>query len=217
VWYNLIEVDDMARRLTTKLTARQRELLEFVEQFITEEGYPPTVAEIGGAMGIRSKNGVNEHLLALQRKGYLTRSSRARSIRLIRSGSGRHMQPSAQVPLLGRVAAGEPVISEQYVEGYMPVEPELAEGTSFALKVEGESMIDDGILPGDVVIVRNGAVPRDGDVVVALVDNETTIKRFYRRDSSIELRPANRTMQPINVAADRVTIQGVVLALHRRF
>ena len=207
----------MGRRRTTELTARQRELLEFVERFITEEEYPPTVAEIGRAMGIRSKNGVNDHLLALQRKGYLTRSSLARSIRLTRSRSGRQMHPSARIPLLGRVAAGEPVISEQYIEGHVPVEPELAEGTSFALKVEGESMIDDGILPGDIVIVRNGILPRDGDVVVALVDNETTIKKFYRRDGSIELRPANRTMQPINVAADRVTIQGVVLALHRRF
>jgi len=207
----------MGRRRTTELTARQRELLEFVERFITEEEYPPTVAEIGRAMGIRSKNGVNDHLLALQRKGYLTRSSLARSIRLTRGRSGRQMQPSARVPLLGRVAAGEPVISEQYIEGHVPVEPELAEGTSFALEVEGESMIDDGILPGDIVIVRNGILPRDGDVVVALVDNETTIKKFYRRDGGIELRPANRTMQPINVAADRVTIQGVVLALHRRF
>jgi len=207
----------MVRRRPTGLTARQRELIEFVERFIGEEGYPPTVAEIGRAMGIRSKNGVNDHLLALQRKGYLTRSSRARSIRLIRGASGRQMQSAARIPLLGRVAAGEPVISEQYIEGHVPVEPELAEGTSFALKVEGESMIDDGILPGDVVIVRNGMMPRDGDIVVALVDNETTIKRFYRRDGNIELRPANRAMRPIDVAADRVTIQGVVLALHRRF
>jgi len=207
----------MVQRRTTELTARQRELIEFVERFIGEEGYPPTVAEIGRAMGIRSKNGVNDHLLALQRKGYLTRSSRARSIRLIRGKSGRQMQPGVRIPLLGRVAAGEPVISEQYIEGHVPVEPELAEGTSFALEVEGESMIDDGILPGDVVIVRNGMLPRDGDIVVALVDNETTIKRFYRRDGNIELRPANRAMRPIDVAADRVTIQGVVLALHRRF
>jgi len=200
-----------------KLTARQRELLQFVERFIVEEGYPPTLAEIGRAMGIRSKNGVNDHLLALQKKGYLTRSSRARSIRLLHGRDSERIPSPVTVPLLGRVAAGEPVISEQYIEGYVPVKPELAEGTSFALKVEGDSMIEDGILPGDVVICRNGAVPRDGDIVVALVDNETTIKKFYRRNGDIELRPANAAMQPITVAAERVLIQGVVLALHRHF
>ncbi len=207
----------MPRRLTKELTARQRELLEFIERFTAEEGYPPTIVEMGRAMGIRSKNGVNDHLIALQRKGYITRSSRARSIRVLRGVDVRPVPAAARVPLLGRVAAGEPVISDQYIEGYEPVTPELAEGTSFALKVEGDSMVDDGILPGDTVIVRHGTVPRDGDVVVALVDNETTIKRFYRRDGAIELRPANRTMHPITVAADRVTVQGVVLALHRRF
>jgi len=206
----------MARR-TTELTARQRRILEFIERFIIDEQYPPTMAEIGRAMGIRSKNGVNDHLVALQKKGYITRSSRARSIRLLRGSDPRRVSSAARVPLLGRVAAGEPVVSEEYIEGYVPVTADLAEGTTFALRVEGESMIDHGILPGDVVIVRNGTVPRDGDIVVALVDNETTIKRFYRRDGNIELRPANRTMQPITVRADRVVIQGVVLALERRF
>ena len=108
-------------------------------------------------------------------------------------------------------------MSEQFVEGYLPVAPDLAEGSSFALKVDGESMIEDGILPGDVVIVRHGDVPRDGDVVVALVDNETTIKRFFRKNGDVELRPANSRMTPITVSEERVSIQGVVRALQRRF
>jgi repressor LexA len=207
----------MVRRGSKELTARQREILAYIEQFIDVESYPPTMDEIGQAMGIRSKNGVNDHLVALRKKGYIERSSRARSIRVLRGTGNERGSSPALVPILGRVAASEPTLSEQFVEGYLPVTPDLAKGGSFALKVDGESMIEAGILPGDVVIVRHGDVPHDGDVVVALVDNETTIKRFFRKNGDVELRPANSRMYPITVAEERVSIQGVVRALQRRF
>ncbi|MCD6287810.1 MAG: transcriptional repressor LexA [Candidatus Hydrogenedentes bacterium] len=210
------EINFMVDHERNKLTARQRQILNFIEWFIETEGYPPTMDEIGRAMGIKSKNGVTDHLEALRKKGYIERSSRARSIRVVDRARTNRAGSRRRVPVLGRVAASEPVLSEQMAEGYLVVSSELAEGQTFALRVDGESMIDDGILPGDMVVVRRGDVPRDGDIVVALVDNETTIKRFYRKNGDIQLTPANKRMAPITVAEERVTIQGVVHALQRK-
>jgi len=196
------------------LTKRQREILTFIEECIAQDGFPPTIAEIGLRFGIRSNNGVNDHLVALERKGYISRSSKARSIRVLRS-SGAATRDLSAVPLVGRIAAGEPLLAVENIEGYVPVSSRAAPRPDFALKVAGESMIGEGILPGDTLLVRHQDTAEDGQLVVALVDDEATVKRFYRSDDAVELRSANPDVPTMRVAARRVSVQGVVVGLQR--
>lgn len=199
------------------LTKRQAAILQFIIDCIRERGMPPTIAEIGLRFKISSTNGVNDHLVALERKGYIERSSKARSIHVTdKASAGLYNSEVGVLPLIGRIAAGMPILAEENVEGVVPVASAIAKTGSFCLRVQGESMIEDGILDGDTIIVNPDARPREGDVVVALINDEATVKRYFKRGDMLELRPSNAAMQSILVPARSVQLQGVVVALQRK-
>ena len=204
------------------LTDRQQSILDFLKQFLRENSYPPSIREIGAHFGIRSPRGVQDHLLALERKGYIRRTKeRSRSIELLslespsRDTRGKNV---VSLPLIGHVAAGEPVLSEENIEEWIEVDASFAarEG-NFLLKVIGESMIEAHILDGDTIIVSPQETARNGEIVVALVDGEATVKTFYKEPGGIRLQPENRTMAPIWVEAgeSEVKIIGRVVAVMR--
>jgi repressor LexA len=198
------------------LTNRQRQILEYIVQCIRDNGYPPTIAEIGGEFGISSTNGVNDHLQALERKGFIERSSKARGIRVTeKAAAGLYRSDVGVLPLVGRIAAGTPLLAEENVEDHVPVSADLATRNAYCLRVTGDSMIEDGILDGDIIIVDRDKRVRTGDVVVALVEDEATVKHFYPHGAQVELRPANSTMSTMLFPANAVMLQGVVVALQR--
>lgn len=203
------------------LTRRQREILEWIRGFIREHGMPPTVREIGDAFGISSA-GVFGHLEALQRKGYVRRGKMgARSLEVACMSEQEGTGESLRLPLVGRVAAGTPVLAVENLEGWVTVGRDMVrpDGSQyFALRVTGDSMEDAGIFEGDCVIVRKQETAEDGDVVVALLDDgEATLKCFYleRKKRRVRLQPANPRWKPIY--ARDVAIQGVVKGLVRKF
>jgi len=204
------------------LTSKQQEILDFIDEFMRRNGMAPTVYEIGDQFGIRSATAF-AHLRALQRKGYVNRSSKARSLSLV-GGVSRAGQASftLSVPLLGRIAAGAPLLAEEQVEKHIVFDPGLLpRGTGghkiFALKVFGESMRDLGILDGDTVLAKQTSQASIGDIVVALVGNETTVKSLYISNNRIELRPANPDFSAHFYPAEKVAVQGVVIALLRTY
>lgn len=198
------------------LTKRQAEILDFIIHSIRDRGMPPTIAETGREFGISSTNAVNDHLVALEKKGYITRSSKARSIQVTEKASaGLYATEVSMVPVIGQIAAGMPVLATENVETHIPVSTMETRSATFALRVRGDSMIEDGILDGDIIIVDGDATPKKGDIVVALVEDEATVKRYFRHGDTVELRPANAAMEPILVPARSVRLQGVVVALHR--
>ncbi len=218
------------------LSARQRAILEFFRSWLDDNGVPPTYREIGAAMGIRSTNGVSDHVKALIRKGYLTRvgnGSLARSLVLtdkalpVGVDDEDANDDTVSVGVYGRVAAGVPLLAEENREETLRVDSFLLPGAGriFALRVTGESMIDDGIHDGDYIFVRKQLQVNDGDIAVVMVDDEATVKRFYREPVvdgvgfRIRLQPANETMEPIYInAADfrEVNILGIVVGVYRR-
>jgi repressor LexA len=201
------------------LTKRQRDILDFIIECIRDNGSPPTIAEIGDHFGITSTNGVNDHLLALERKGFIERSSKARGIRITdASAVGLYQAHVSTLPLLGRIAAGTPLLAQENIEDYIPVSAAQANSQAYCLRVTGDSMIEDGIFDGDVIIVDGSRRPRKGDVVVALIEeDEATVKRFHPDGPAIELRPANSSMKPMRFPANQVQVQGVVVGLQRTF
>lgn len=203
------------------LTEKQRYMLDFIENFQEKEGMSPTVYEIAEQFKIKTST-VFAHIRALQRKSFLVRSSKARSISLTKpKRKPRHMSFVLPIPLLGRINAGLPAESIENVEGEVFCDIALTGDDPkkvFALKIQGESMRDAGILEGDTIIIKQDAPLKAGAVVVALVNNETTVKSYYPRENSqIELRPANSDFKPQIYPAEQVKIQGVVLALQRKF
>lgn len=199
------------------ITKRQQAILNFIIESIRDKGYPPTIAEICQEFGIKSTNGVNDHLVALERKGYITRSNKARDIRLTdKAAIGFYEQDASVLPLVGQVAAGQPILAQENVEEHVTFDAGFIGNATFCLRVRGDSMIEDGILDGDLVIIDQSREPRKGDTVVALLEDEATVKRFYPRGGTIELRPANSTMESFFVPADQVQLQGVVVGLQRR-
>lgn len=200
-----------------ELTKRQAAILRFIIECIRDEGAPPTIAEIGEQFGLSSTNGVNDHLVALEKKGYIVRSSKARGIHVTPKGAtGLYQNSAAMAPLVGHIAAGSPILAEQNIEDEVPVDVKLANRGAFCLRVHGDSMIEDGILDGDIVVVDPTMTPRKGDVVAALVGDDATVKHFYPRGAEIELRPANSSMKAIIVPVEEVAIQGVVVAVQRQ-
>ncbi len=203
------------------LSDRQRALLSYLEAYIHAHGYPPSIREMARAVGIRSTNGVAYQLRVLEAKGYLERDTDgapARAMRLTSLATPGTVQPRT-VPLVGWVAAGLPVGVEEVREGEVVVDSALAsgEGPFYALRVQGDSMVDDGILSGDIVVVRSQDHAGERDVVVAVVDGETTVKRLHRDGERWWLVPANREMQPFPVPDDgSARIAGVVVGLCRR-
>jgi len=201
------------------LTARQQEILDFITASLNERGYPPTIREIGSQMGIRSTNGVNDHLKALERKGFLTRDDL--KSRAIRPTGFEVTGDWIDVPVLGRVAAGEPILAIEHAEDSVKVDRLLLGGHRqvFALRIVGESMIEDGIFDGDYVFVKKTSTAPDGEIVIVLVDNEATCKRIYRETDRIRLQPANATMKPIYVHASdfrETMIIGQVVGVFRK-
>lgn len=214
-----------------KLTDRQQMVLKYIESSITERGYPPTLREIGNFMGIRSTNGVNDHLRALERKGYLAREDmKSRALRPTRTGDGesRHTSLTAvelddliEVPILGRVAAGQLTEAIQNPEDTVRVDRMMVGGARdvFGLRVSGESMIDAGIHDGDYVFVKKQIEARKGEIIIALVGDEATCKYYYPESDHIRLVPANETMRDIIIPKSdwRSThVLGVVVGLYRR-
>jgi repressor LexA len=201
--------------MATRLTHRQQEILTFVQRYTDSHGYPPSVREIGQAMGLTSSSTVHSHLEALARKGFLRRDpSKPRALEILRDDNLPHPKMVA-VPLVGQVTAGAPILAEQNIEDHLALPAEFANGSeAFVLRVRGDSMIEDGILDGDLLIVRRQAAANNGDIVVARVGDEATVKRFYREGDRVRLQPANQTMQPIYVRD--VVIEGKAVGVLRR-
>ena len=198
------------------LTRRQEEILRFIVESIRDYGRPPTIAEIGEQFGITSTNGVNDHLVALEKKGYIERSSKARGIYVTaKGGTGLYQNDAAMAPLLGHVAAGQPILAEENIEDYVAVSGALAKHGVFCLTVHGDSMIEDGILDGDTVVVDPTLRAKKGDVVVAMVDDDATVKYYHPKGRVTELHPANATMEPIIAPTESLALQGVVVSVQR--
>jgi repressor LexA len=201
--------------MASGLTHRQQEILTFVQRYTESHGYPPSVREIGQAMGLTSSSTVHSHLRALERKGFLRRDpSKPRALEILRDGRGpQHRVVS--LPVVGQVTAGVPILAEQNIEDHFPVAAELANGAEgFILKVRGDSMIDAGILDGDMLIVRRQQTATNGDIVVARLGDEATVKRFFKEGDRIRLQPENATMAPIY--ARDVVVEGKAIAVLRR-
>lgn len=201
------------------LTARQQQVLDCIETSIEDQGYPPTLREICESLSIRSTNGVNDHIKALIRKGYLEREeSKSRGLRPCDS----RRSNVVHVPLLGQVAAGEPLLAVESAEETLQLDRFFVGSGEdvFALRVTGESMIDDGIFDGDYVFVRKQQSAKRGDVVVAMIEEEATVKRYYPEKDRIRFQPANETMEPIYVHRSdfrSVDLLGLVVGVYRRF
>jgi repressor LexA len=208
--------------VTSNLTERQRGILNFIESETRERGYPPSVREIGEAVGLTSTSTVHAHLATLQRLGYLRRDpTKPRAIEVRYdpgSGASGERRPARHVPLLGDVAAGTDVLAQENVEELLPLPADFTgDGPVFMVRVRGDSMIDAGILDGDFVVVRQDSDVRKGDVVVAGIPGEEgTVKTFTRKGSKVVLLPANTRLQPMEFDAGDVTIYGKVVTVVRR-
>ncbi|NQY55513.1 MAG: transcriptional repressor LexA [Ilumatobacteraceae bacterium] len=209
--------------MSPNISRRQREILEYIESQIRERGYPPSVREIGDAVGLTSPSTVHTHLNTLQRLGYLRRDpAKPRAIEVRydpNSGAMLERRPVRHVPLVGDVAAGTDVLAEENVEELLPVPVDFAgEGELFMLRVRGDSMIDAGILDGDFVVATQIAHPDNGDIVVAgIPGGEATVKTYSRSGAEVTLTPANTTMEPMRFTADEVEIFGRVVTVMRRY
>ena len=230
------------------LTQRQRDILDFISASIVERGFPPTLREIGEHFNIRSTNGVNDHLKALEKKGHLRREDlKSRAMRpVLPDGSGevvplRHTprgtgvmdvvsgagipggsgEDMAEIPILGRVAAGQPILAVEQASDSVRIDRVLigAHKEVFGLRIVGESMIEDGILDGDYVFVKKTPAARSGEIVVAMIEGEATVKRYYPEGDRIRFQPANSNMEPIIVRMAEfksVDIIGVVVGVYRK-
>jgi repressor LexA len=206
----------------TKITARQREILDFIESQMRDRGYPPSVREIGEAVGLTSPSTVHSHLSTLSRLGYLRRDpTKPRAIEVrwdSNSGVVMERRPVRHVPLVGDVAAGADVLAQENVEELLPVPADFTgEGELFMLRVRGDSMIEAGILDGDFVIAVQQPTAQDGDVVVAgIPDGEATVKTYRRTGSTVTLVPSNARLEPMVFDPDDVQIYGRVVTVMRR-
>jgi repressor LexA len=202
------------KRLSADLTAKQARVLDSIAQWIQDQGYPPTFQELAQALGLTEKN-ARDYVLILERKGYLRRQPNvARGLALLKSPMAEALH---ELPLVGRVMAGKPVEVFEHLETIQVPPWLLRGGVHFVMEVRGDSMIDDGIREGDLVVVHQHVAPNNGDTVVAVVRGEATIKRFYRRGTTVELRPANTHMMPLRVEAQDVEVKGVVAGLIRKY
>ncbi len=206
------------------LSPRQKELLEFLSAAVEQRGVVPSYREIGAALGIGSTNAVSDHIKALIRKGYVQRvgePGRPRSLRLTEQASGYMAEHEVtSVPLLGRIAAGVPLLAQENYEGSVRVDQGMlpAAGPVFALIVTGDSMIEDGIFDGDTLFVQQKSEARNGEIAVVMVDGDATVKRVFREGEQLRLQPANSEMEPILVSpqAGEVEILGVAVGVFRK-
>lgn len=207
---------------TQELSARQKDVLDFIAVTVQRHGVPPTYREIGDALAISSTNGVADHVKALIRKGYLRRTEQgaARGLQLTDKAGPVARGDTVSIPLLGHVAAGPAILADENYERSMHLDASLVpgEGSIFALRVRGDSMMEEGILDKDLVFVRQQPSARNGDIIVALVDGEATVKFYFHEGGRIRLQPAHPTMDPIYVD-DRAnfSILGLVVGVYRRY
>lgn len=198
-----------------KITAKQQEILEYIKETILKKGYPPAVREICEAVHLKSTSSVHSHLETLEKNGYIRRDpTKPRTIEIIDDCFNLTRREVVNVPLIGTVAAGQPLLAEENIENYFPVPVELLPNNqTFMLRVKGESMINAGIFDGDQIIVEEQNTARNGEIVVALLDDSATVKRFYKENGHYRLRPENDALDPIIV--NEVTILGKVIGLLR--
>lgn len=192
-----------------ELTSRQSDILEYIYDYARECGYPPTIRQIGDQFGIKSPNGVADHLKALERKGEIRlHANTARGIELLNP-------PERGLPIVGRVAAGAPILAAENIDDYLTLERIFPiDGKCFALTVKGDSMVEEGIHDGDIVVVRPQQTAKNGDIVVAILDEEATVKKFYKEKSAIRLEPANKKYSPI--ISKNVEVRGLVIGVIRK-
>lgn len=197
-----------------RITAKQEQIFKFLRTFTDEKGYPPSVREICQGIGLKSPSTVHAHLKALENAGYIKRDPNKTRAMLINEteSSGVH---AVSVPLVGQVAAGNPLLAVEDIEGYVPFDPGTSEREYFALRVKGDSMIDAGILEGDILIVEIRESAVNGEIVVALIDGEATVKRFKRTSDGVWLMPENQAYEPID--GRYAQIAGKVVASMRKY
>lgn len=197
-----------------RTSGKQMAILDYIRQEIEQKGYPPSVREICAAVGLKSTSSVHAHLTQLEKKGLLRRdSTKPRAIEVLDGGT-----PSRgrSVPLVGRVTAGLPILATENIEDYLVLPQHLMGcGDLFALRVQGESMIEAGIFDGDIIVLRKQESAENGDIVVAMIDDEATVKRIFYEPHRVRLQPENSAMEPIY--ADEVQVLGRLVALFRRF
>jgi repressor LexA len=198
------------------LTPRQKEIYDFVLKTIRERGYAPSIPEIGAKFKIASTNGVSDHLKALERKGYIRRIGK-RAIEVLSSLGKPVLSSVREIPILGRVPAGKPFLSEENVEGFLTVPSDMGTGRLFVLQVRGDSMINAGILDGDQAILKQQATAENGQIVCAMINGEATLKRFYKKDNIVTLKADNENYAPITVSGGEFRILGRLVGLIRKF
>ena len=198
------------------LTKRQKELFDFLDGYLAEHGYAPTLEEIGARFNLSSLATVHKHLTNLEQKGLIRRTwNHSRAIELVPRGKAR---TAVELPLLGRVAAGRPIEALEAADAIAVPEEFVRRHNTFVLRVVGSSMVDDGILDGDYIVVEERPTAENGETVVATINGEATVKRFYReRAGKIRLQPANDTMQPIVARERDIDVRGVVVAVLRKY
>ena len=202
---------------TGKISDKQREILEYIKQEILKKGYPPAVREICEAVHLRSTSSVHSHLETLEKNGYIRRDpTKPRAIEICDDSFQLVRNEMTSIPIIGTVAAGQPILATENIEGYFPVPVDMVPNAeTFILKVKGDSMINAGIFSGDQIFVERTNVARNGDMVVALVDDSATVKTFYKEDGHFRLQPENDTMDPIIV--ENCEILGKVFGVFRFF
>ncbi len=200
-----------------KISDKQREILEYIKSEILNRGYPPAVRDICEAVHLKSTSSVHSHLETLEKNGYIRRDpTKPRAIEIIDDTFNLSRREVVNVPLLGRVAAGEPLLAVENIESYFPIPSEyMPAEESFMLRIKGESMVNAGIFDGDNILVKRQSTASDGDIVVALVDDSATVKTFYKEDEHYRLQPENDTMEPIIV--EECTVLGKVFGVFRFF
>ncbi|WP_434653930.1 transcriptional repressor LexA [Thermoanaerobacterium thermosaccharolyticum] len=201
----------------SKISLKQQEIIEFIKSEINRKGYPPSVREIGKAVGLKSTSTVHGHLSRLEKKGYIRRDpTKPRAIEVLNNDK-RDLSDVIKLPVIGKVTAGSSILAVENIDEYYSIPRDLIvgyEGESFILKVRGESMINAGILDGDYIIVRKQSYADNGDIIVALIEDEATVKRFYKESDHIRLQPENPSMDPIIV--DNVMVLGKVVGVIRK-
>lgn len=200
-----------------KISAKQLEILEYIKSQILERGFPPSVRDICEAVHLKSTSSVHSHLETLEKNGYIRRDpTKPRAIEILDDSFNLMRREVVNVPIVGRVAAGEPILAEQNIENYFPIPMEfMPNNQTFMLQVRGESMINAGILDGDYVLVEERQTARNGEMIVALIEDGATVKTFYREEGVIRLQPENDTMDPIIVTD--CSIIGKVIGVFRFF
>ncbi len=198
-----------------KISAKQREILEYIKETIRRKGYPPAVREICEAVHLKSPSSVHSHLETLEKNGYIRRDpTKPRAIEIMDDGFNLPRRELVQVPLVGEIAAGQPILADENIEDYIPIPADMLPNQEiFMLRVRGDSMINAGIFDGDRIIVKQQNVARNGEIVAALLEDSATVKRFYKENGHYRLQPENDSMDPI--ITDEVSVLGVVIGLFR--